>query len=94
MPTPRYFESPGQDNTGWLTTAGDEGRGNGAATFRTAPRPSAFTKHAARTRKGVHGDTGSGDELLAFTALGYDQPGDSRVHRVAQDCGANCVQRI
>gem|GEM_PF-2428853 len=66
-----------------FTSAGDEGEGVGAATFCVAPRPSAFTRHAARTRRMAMTTQDRRTSCLPSQMLGYDQPRDSHVHGVA-----------
>ena len=63
-----------------LAGAGDEGEGNGAATFRTASRPSTLTRLSTTTRMVSMPKRSTGMQLLVFRALGHDQPRDSHVH--------------
>ena len=53
-----------------LQTAGDEGEGVSAATFRMAPRPQALRRCQARTRTGFMADWVSGARLLTSNDAG------------------------
>ena len=53
------------------------------ASFPTAPRPSTLTRLSTTTRMVSMPKHSSGMQLVASRALGYDQPGDSHVHRLA-----------
>jgi len=50
--------------------------GNGAATFRTASRPSTLTRFSTTTRMVSMPKHSTGMRLLVFRALGHDQPRD------------------
>jgi len=51
-------ESNGPDAPSWLTSAGDEGEEVDAATFRTAPRPSALWDVQGYSPRSDHGEVG------------------------------------
>lgn len=65
-----------------IQAAGDEGR-VGAATFRTASRPSAIRRHRYRTRTISFRTGGRACGCSHPKMLGYNQPRDFQVHGVA-----------
>jgi hypothetical protein len=62
----------------------DEGGGIGAATVRTAPKPSTHTRRRARTRTESVRRQDRERGCSPLEMLGYDQPRDSGVNGVAQ----------
>lgn len=64
-------------------TLGTRG-GVGAANFRAAPRPLPLKRHTTRTRTVPTATRELERSSSAPKMLGYDQPGDSQVHGVAQ----------
>jgi hypothetical protein len=64
-------------------SAGDEGEGVGAATFRTAPRPPTLMRYRTRTRTALMARQDLACSPSPLEMLGYLQPRDFDVHGVA-----------
>ena len=64
-------------------SAGDEGEGVGAATFRSAPRPSTLKRYRTRTRTALMARQDLACSRSPLEMLGYLQPRDFDVHGVA-----------
>lgn len=77
-----------------VSSAGDEGGGVGAATKRTAPRPSTLTRHRTRTRTVSMATQKLECSCSPLETLGHDQPQDSHVHGVAQGVSDDLATRV